>query len=141
LQYHNSLDSGLRVTLQPKSEEECKHGVKDEALYTVGSPQGKAAVCKSTHVKHSHMYNCYSSRFPLGVPNIHVGWIYSFFKPSCELCPPFKVYLFIFIFSLYFIRYFLHLHFQCYPKSPPCPPPNSPPPTHSHFLALAFPCT
>ena len=38
-------------------------------------------------------------------------------------------------FKKYFIRYFPHLHFQCYPKSPPYPP------THSHFLALAFPCT
>ena len=37
-------------------------------------------------------------------------------------------------------RYFPHLHFQCYPKSPPYPPPT-PLPTHSHFLALAFPCT
>jgi hypothetical protein len=41
-----------------------------------------------------------------------------------------------FFLLLIFIRYFLHLHFQCYPKSPPYPP--SP---HSHFLALAFPCT
>jgi hypothetical protein len=45
----------------------------------------------------------------------------------------------------FFIRYFLHLHFKCYPKSPlyhppptPCPAPQ---PTHSCFLALAFPCT
>jgi hypothetical protein len=44
-------------------------------------------------------------------------------------------YLFI-----YFIKYFLHLHFQCYPKSPPYPP-LTPLPTHSHFLALPFPCT
>jgi hypothetical protein len=27
------------------------------------------------------------------------------------------------------------------PKVPPYPPPPSPLPTHSHFLALAFPCT
>jgi hypothetical protein len=39
------------------------------------------------------------------------------------------------------IRHFLHLHFKCYPKSPPYPPPPTPLPTHSHFLALAFPCT
>jgi hypothetical protein len=39
-----------------------------------------------------------------------------------------------------FIRYFPHLHFQCYPKSPTYPLPQ-PLPTHSHFLALAFPCT
>jgi hypothetical protein len=37
----------------------------------------------------------------------------------------------------FLIRYLFHLHFQCYPKSPP----HAPPPTHSHFLALAFPCT
>jgi putative lipoic acid-binding regulatory protein len=35
------------------------------------------------------------------------------------------------------IGYLFHLHFQCYPKSPP----HAPPPTHSHFLALEFPCT
>lgn len=34
-----------------------------------------------------------------------------------------------------------HLHFKCYPKSPPHAPPPTPPPTHSHFSALAFPCT
>jgi hypothetical protein len=42
---------------------------------------------------------------------------------------------------LFFIRYFLHLHFKCYPQPPiayPCPAPQ---PIHSHFLALAFPCT
>jgi hypothetical protein len=39
------------------------------------------------------------------------------------------------------IRYFLHLHFQCYPQSPPYSPTHTPLPTHSHFLALAFPCT
>ena len=37
-----------------------------------------------------------------------------------------------------FIRYFLHLHFKYYPESSLYPPPL---PTHSHFLALAFPCT
>jgi hypothetical protein len=41
-----------------------------------------------------------------------------------------------------FIRYFLYLHFKCYSESPLYPPPNPDPlPTHSHFLALAFPCT
>jgi hypothetical protein len=40
-------------------------------------------------------------------------------------------------FFFFFITYFLQLHFQCYPKSPP----PTPLPTHSHFLALAFPCT
>jgi hypothetical protein len=44
-------------------------------------------------------------------------------------------------YSLFFlIRYFSRLHFQCYPKGPPYPHPNLLP-THSPFLALAFPCT
>jgi hypothetical protein len=46
-----------------------------------------------------------------------------------------------FFFSPYFIRYLAHLHFQCYTKSPPYPPTPTPLPTHSPFLALAFPCT
>jgi hypothetical protein len=41
----------------------------------------------------------------------------------------------------FFIRYLAHLHFQCYTKSPPYPPTPTPLPTHSPFLALAFPCT
>jgi hypothetical protein len=41
-------------------------------------------------------------------------------------------------FLFFLITYFLQLHFQCYPKSLP---PPTPLPTHSHFLALAFPCT
>jgi hypothetical protein len=41
----------------------------------------------------------------------------------------------------FFIRYLAHLHFQCYTKSPPYPPTPNPLPTHSPFLALAFPCT
>jgi hypothetical protein len=40
-----------------------------------------------------------------------------------------------------FIRYLAHLHFQCYTKIPPYPPTPIPLPTHSPFLALAFPCT
>jgi hypothetical protein len=35
---------------------------------------------------------------------------------------------------------FPQIHLECYPKSPPYPPPTSLP-THSHFLALAFPFT
>jgi hypothetical protein len=63
--------------------------------------------------------------------------------------------LFVFCFSLwlpsfaiefsflfpFFIRYLAHLHFQCYTKSPPYPPTPTPLPTHSPFLALAFPCS
>jgi hypothetical protein len=43
--------------------------------------------------------------------------------------------------EFFFIRYLAHLHFQCYTKSPPYPPTPTPLPTHSPFLALAFPCT
>jgi hypothetical protein len=45
------------------------------------------------------------------------------------------------LFFPFFIRYLAHLHFQCYTKSPPYPPTPTPLPTHSPFLALAFPCT
>jgi hypothetical protein len=48
----------------------------------------------------------------------------------------------------FLIRYFLHLHFKCYPLSKfplqkfPIPSPRpAHQPTHSCFLALAFPCT
>jgi hypothetical protein len=46
-----------------------------------------------------------------------------------------------FLFFPFFIRYLAHLHFQCYTKSLPYPPTPTPLPTHSPFLALAFPCT
>ena len=49
--------------------------------------------------------------------------------------------VFLFFFFPFFIRYLAHLHFQCYTKSPPYPPTPTPLPTHSPFLALAFPCT
>ena len=45
-----------------------------------------------------------------------------------------------FLIYFFLMRYFLHLHFNCYPKSPQAPFPT-PLPTHSHFLALASPCT
>ena len=45
------------------------------------------------------------------------------------------------IFFPFFIRYLAHLHFQCYTKSPPYPSTPTHLPTHSPFLALAFPCT
>ena len=51
------------------------------------------------------------------------------------------VHLSFFLFFPIFIRYLAHLHFQCYTKSPPYPPTPTPLPTHSPFLALAFPCT
>jgi hypothetical protein len=51
-------------------------------------------------------------------------------------------------FFFFFISYFLHLHFKVYPLSKfplqksPIPSPNPvQQPTHSCFLALAFPCT
>jgi hypothetical protein len=50
-------------------------------------------------------------------------------------------FLDIYFFIIIFIGYLFQLHFQCYPKSPPHAPPPTPLPTHSHFLALAFPCT
>ena len=49
--------------------------------------------------------------------------------------------IFLFFFFSIFIRYLAHLHFQCYTKSPPYLPTPTPLPTHSPFLALAFPCT
>jgi hypothetical protein len=50
---------------------------------------------------------------------------------------------FLFFFFSFLIRYFLHSHLQCYPKSPSHPHTHTHtlPPTHSHFPALAFPCT
>ena len=51
------------------------------------------------------------------------------------------IYTVITFFKIFFIRYFPHVHFQCYPKSPPYPLPPTRLPTHSHFFALAFPCT
>jgi hypothetical protein len=61
----------------------------------------------------------------------------------CFYCYFFLFFFFVvgFFYFLFFIRYLFHLHFQCYPKSPPPAPPPAPPLTHSHFLALAFPCT
>jgi hypothetical protein len=47
---------------------------------------------------------------------------------------------FSFFFFNIFITYFPQLHFQCYPKVPHALPTTSLP-THSHFLALVFPCT
>ena len=54
-----------------------------------------------------------------------------------------NTFIFYFIIFPIFIRYLHHLYFQSYPESPlyPLPPPKAPLPTHSHFLALVFPCT
>jgi hypothetical protein len=49
--------------------------------------------------------------------------------------------LFVCCLFVCFIRYFLHLYFKCYPKSSLYPTRPVPLPTHSHFLALAFPCS
>ena len=61
---------------------------------------------------------------PIGLQTPLAPWLLS-------LAPLMRISFFLIL----FIRYFPHLHFQCYPKSAPYPP------THSHFLALAFPCT
>jgi hypothetical protein len=68
--------------------------------------------------------------------------IFFLFPPSFLFCADgnSRVY-FLFFFFPFFIRYLAHLHFQCYTKSPPYPPTPTPLPTHSPFLALAFPCT
>jgi hypothetical protein len=58
--------------------------------------------------------------------------------PVPVFLPPF----FFFFLFLFLIGYFLCLHFKCYPKSTLYPAArHAPLPTHSHFLALAFPCT
>jgi hypothetical protein len=45
-------------------------------------------------------------------------------------------------FNLFLIRYFIYILFKCYPRKFPIPFPRPAPlPTHSHFMALAFPCT
>jgi hypothetical protein len=54
---------------------------------------------------------------------------------------PLSLISYSFFFFPFFIRYLAHLHFQCYTKSPPYPPTPTPLPTHSPFLALAFPCS
>jgi hypothetical protein len=54
----------------------------------------------------------------------------------------FSLFIYFFIYLFIFIRYFLYMHFKCYPESSLYP--LSGPallPTHSYFLALAFPCT
>jgi hypothetical protein len=65
------------------------------------------------------------------------------FFPHIPFCASWFFCFVLFCFVLFcfvlFFTYFPQLHFQCYPKSPPHPP--TPLPTHSHFLALAFPCT
>jgi hypothetical protein len=53
----------------------------------------------------------------------------------------FSTNIFYFILFPIFIRYLAHLHFQYYTKSPPYPPTPTPLPTHSPYLAPAFPCT
>jgi hypothetical protein len=65
--------------------------------------------------------------------------IYSSEHCAC-MCVHFCFFCFVLFFNI-FIKYLFHLHFQCSPKSHPPVPPPTPPPTHSHFLALAFPCS
>jgi hypothetical protein len=63
---------------------------------------------------------------------------------GCSILPQgqlLTMFHFNFIYLFFLIRYLAHLQFQCYTKSPPYPPTPTPLPTHSPFLALAFPCT
>jgi hypothetical protein len=59
---------------------------------------------------------------------------YSIDLPVCR-CTSTMQFFVCFVFVCLSIRHILHLNFKCYPTSPPYSPP------HSHFLALAFPCT
>jgi hypothetical protein len=70
---------------------------------------------------------------------VYFPFIYLFIYLSIYLFIYFREVLFFFF--PFFIRYLAHLHFQCYTKSPPYPPTPTPLPTHSPFLALAFPCS
>jgi hypothetical protein len=85
--------------------------------------------------------------FPLDLTIIKIYYVRKKKKENQNL--PSTVLHFVHIFNYqvnnflkFFLRYFLHLHFKCYPKCPLypsfCPAPL---PLHSHFLALAFPCT
>ena len=98
-------------------------------------------------------YQLRSSQYPPG-PSQYPSWSsqyppevlhpFSYRNVYYFLSFDFLVYFFIFfsfVFFQFFITYFSQLHFQFYPKSPPNPPLPSPLTTHSHFLALVFPCT
>jgi hypothetical protein len=50
------------------------------------------------------------------------------------------IYLFIYL-KKFLLRIFLNYISNAIPKVPHTLPPPTPLPTHSHFLALAFPCT
>jgi hypothetical protein len=52
----------------------------------------------------------------------------------------FKKNSLLFFSHIVLIGYLFQLHFQCCPRSPSHTPPPTPLHTHSHFLALAFPC-
>jgi hypothetical protein len=56
-------------------------------------------------------------------------------KMKKEILKPVAICFFFSFFKIFLIRYFPQFHLQRYPKSHPYTP------THSHFLALAFPCT
>jgi hypothetical protein len=90
------------------------------------------------HIKYNgiHLYYKVNSSLTVTVGKMLTG------APACSGGALLLQHFFLFsFFFFFFIRYFSHLHFQCYPKSPQYPPPPTPLPTHSHFLALAFPCT
>jgi hypothetical protein len=111
------------------------HKLQRDIIHEATAVRKEAACLYSTCVsivfygsflKHTCIYMfCFSNYFS---SEIIITLVY----PS--LC---SLEVFFFYFIYFFIRYLLHFHFQCYTKSPP----HAPPPTHSHFLALVFPCT
>jgi hypothetical protein len=120
LQYHQQWKS---VPLSPRP---CQHLLSHEFLILailtgVRWNLKVVLICISLMIKDAEYFSAASQ--PFSIPQVRI---------LCLALSP--------IFKNIFIMYFPHLHFQCYPKSPRYPPPHSPP-THSQFLALAFPCT
>jgi hypothetical protein len=106
----------------------------------------KMCTC-SAHVS-SLSEECYS----LTAPILHgFSGLSSPFK-SCTSCYNIYIYICIYVYMYICIYIYIHIHtyillgiFLIYisnaiPKVPHNPPPT-PLPTHSHFLALAYPCT
>jgi hypothetical protein len=81
---------------------------------------------------------------PLISAMLHFSHFYLYLQASF-FCPVGSLLYFCLSWKVFFlIRYYLYLHFKCYPLSwfpflYPLLPPPAPQPTHSLFLALAFP--